>query len=441
MSLVAAVVLLVLAVLNRSLSRSWAYPPCVFCCVWGFALLLLSASGDVFYPIGPQSILFFVLGAFAFSVGGGIALALPFGPIPLTRRESPHRTAISFGLDIGLVLLTLCFPLYLRYMEFAGSLASTNGNNSAEQLRRGSMTLANDPNRVLRFEPSLVPLAIILGVLAFNEYRGGSERRWRTYAMIAFGFLYTYASAARSEIIVFLSGLIAVVWIRRGKLPARLLVGATALFLVIFTVNQISLEKMGTNANASLSDNLPALSEGLLTYSVGSIVAFDHYVQNPGSIKNGSQLMKPIARIINQFGGHMDEPSRHLMFTKISSTQETNVYSIYFPFYDDGYVISFLDFMILGVISALIFRYARRGHPLAVVCYGFILYATLMSVFAEEFFARMDLYGKSALVVVLLYFVGPKLFHPLFRKSRVKRQDSFPIGRLPAEVPGERHAS
>jgi hypothetical protein len=137
----------------------------------------------------------------------------------------------------------------------------------------------------------------------------------------------------------------------------------------------------------------------------------------------------------------MDEPSRHLMFTKISSTQETNVYSIYFPFYDDGYGISFLDFMILGVISGLIFRYARRGHPLAVVYYGFILYATLMSVFAEEFFARMDLYGKSALVVVLLYFVGPKVLHPLFRKNRVTRQDSFPIGMLPTEVPSERHTS
>lgn len=420
MLIVAGLFLLFLAVINFRCARNWAYPPCVFCLVWSFAILLLWAFDELFFAVGLNSVLYFIMGAIAFSIGGSAILALPLQPFAKERGGLQNGSEISLGLDIGLALLVVCFPLYLRYMEFAGSLASTSGNNVSEQLRRGSMLLANDPNRGLRFEPSLIPLSIIFAVLAYHEYRGGRIRRWRTLALVLLGLFYTFASGARSEVMVLLVGLFGVAWLRNGRLPRRLLMIASSFFFLIFTVNQISLEKMNAQANASFTDNLPAVAGGLLAYTVGGLVAFDHYIDNPGSVKNQWKLTKPIARIVNRFGGDMDEPSRHLMFTKISPSEETNVYTVYFPFVEDGYTFGFLAFAALGGMSSLIFRYARRGHPLAVICYGFALYATVMSVFAEEFFARSSLYAKAAVVVVLLYSVGPKVLHPLLRHAEVR---------------------
>lgn len=419
MMILASLFLLVLAVVNFRCARSWAYPPCVYSLVWSFALLLLWIFRSAFFPVGAESVLYFVSGAVAFSAGGLAVLALHLHPFPRERREYQNSSAISLGLDIGLFVLGVCFPLYLRYMRYAGSLALSAGRNSAEQLRRGSMMLANDPNRGLRLEPSLLPLSIIFALLAYHEYRGGRRRRWRTCATVLLGFLYALVTEARSELMVLLVGLAAVAWLRHGRLPRRLLAVATAVFLIVFTFNQISLEKMDAQAGASFSQNLPAVATGLLAYTLGGIVAFDHYINNPGSVENGWKLSKPIARIANRFGANMDEPSRHLIFTEISPGQETNVYTVYFPFHEDGLPVMLFSFSLLGAFSALVFRYARRGRPLAVVCYGFILYGILMSIFAEEFFAQMSLYAKAGGIVILLYAVSPRVFRLLLRPREV----------------------
>ena len=405
--------LAVLALLNRRVSRTWAYPPAVFCLVWSAALSLLWSFQTLFFEVQKQTLVYFVLGALAFSAGGAVVLALRMHPVQRAASMRPSPAAISLGLDVGLAGLVLCFPLYLRFMQYAGSLATSTGSNSAEQLRRGSMMLANDPNRDVHFETSLLPLAIILALLAYHEYRGGAQRRWRTLATVLLAAVYTVATEARSELMVLLVGLAGVGWLRHGHLPKRVLAIAAGFFLVVFTYNQISLEKMNAQANASLSENLPAVANGLVTYAIGGIVAFDYTVSHPGAVVNQWKLTKPIARIANRFGADMDEPSRHLAFTEIAPGQETNVYTLYFPFQDDGPLLCGLWLALLGAAATLAFRYGVRGRPLAVLSYGFALYAIVMSVFAEEFFARLDLYVKSACIILLLYGVAPKLMRSM----------------------------
>ena len=58
-----ALVLIVLGIVNRLVSGSSLYPPVVFCLWWGIALALLSATGNLFYPVSWGSVQLYLYGA------------------------------------------------------------------------------------------------------------------------------------------------------------------------------------------------------------------------------------------------------------------------------------------------------------------------------------------------------------------------------------------
>jgi oligosaccharide repeat unit polymerase len=195
-------------------------------------------------------------------------------------------------------------------------------------------------------------------------------------------------------------------WLKRGVAPIRLLGSVGLLFLLVFSAGQVAMNKYGANAGASLTNNLPRVAEGFGTYWLGGIIAFDQNRQNP-ELRYGWDLGKFAKRIANRFGATYSEHDRNLEYTKISPSQITNVYTAFLPYYmDHGGMAGVVGLMFLvGFLSAYVYRCAIRGKCWAVFTLGAFVYATVMTVFSEEYFAQIMFWVKAGAVPTLVYFV------------------------------------
>jgi oligosaccharide repeat unit polymerase len=177
------------------------------------------------------------------------------------------------------------------------------------------------------------------------------------------------------------------------------------LFLLVFSVGQISMSKYGADPLASLEDNLPHVAEGFGTYWLGGIIAFDQNRQNP-ELRYGWDLGKFAKRILNRFGATYSERDRNLEYTKISPNQITNVYTAFLPYYmDHGGMPGVIGLMFLvGFLSTYVYRCAIHGNCWAVFSLGAFVYATVMTIYSEEFFAQIMFWIKASGVSTLVYF-------------------------------------
>jgi hypothetical protein len=93
MLILAVITFFVLAVINYLIGRKSAmYPPFVFCACWGIALLAIAIFHFYFYPMLPETIVFFTGGAILFSLGSWLAtgfstLQAPQPPRALTGKR------------------------------------------------------------------------------------------------------------------------------------------------------------------------------------------------------------------------------------------------------------------------------------------------------------------------------------------------------------------
>ena len=226
-------------------------------------------------------------------------------------------------------------------------------------------------------------------------------------------------NGARSEVLLLLISSIVILWLKRGGAPIRLLITMALSFVLIFSAGQIAMNKYGANAGASLGDNLPRVAEGFGTYWLGGIIAFDQNRQNP-ELRYGWDLGKFARRIANRLGAHYSEHDRNLEYTKISPRQTTNVYTAFLPYYmDHGGMRGVVVLMFLvGSLSVYVYRNALKGNCWAVFTVGAFVYATVMTIFSEEYFAQIMFWVKAGLLSTLVYFTPPLRSRFHLRRTR-----------------------
>jgi oligosaccharide repeat unit polymerase len=237
------------------------------------------------------------------------------------------------------------------------------------------------------------------------EYADTGRRKVRTVVLVLLAGGYQLLNGARSEVLLLLISSVVILWLKRGAAPMRLLGIMGLVFLLVFSAGQISMSKYGADPGASLGDNLPHVAEGFGTYWLGGIIAFDQNRQNP-ELRYGWDLGKFAKRILNRFGATYSERDRNLEYTKISPTQITNVYTAFLPYYmDHGGMPGVIGLMFLvGFLSAYVYRCAIHGSCWAVFTLGAFVYATVMTIFSEEYFAQIMFWIKAGGVSTLVYF-------------------------------------
>ncbi|HXP09587.1 MAG TPA: O-antigen polymerase [Acidobacteriaceae bacterium] len=398
--------------------RSILFPPASLGTVWTITLLGVWLCRDLYYPLTAKADEIVLAGVFAFSAGGICAVASPLwkgGPlaaVPPRRRIQVDRWLTAAGL---LFLLNLPF-FYLYFKQLSATIAPRQ--SLWRQIRIASSKANISGQGELPLESFILPFLTIIALIAVYEYADTGKRMVRTLLLVLLAGGYQLLNGARSEVLLLLVSSIVILWLSRGTAPTRLMAIVGLTFLLVFTAGQISMSKYGATSGASLADNLPHVAQGFGTYWLGGIIAFDRNRQNP-ELRYGWDLGKFAKRIANRFGARYSERDRNLEYTKISPTQITNVYTCFLPYYmDHGGMRGAIGLMFLvGFLSTYVYRCAIHGSCWAVFTLGAFVYATVMTVFSEEYFAQIMFWVKAGGVSTLVYFT-PSLTQRLYREPQ-----------------------
>jgi oligosaccharide repeat unit polymerase len=385
--------------------RSVLFPPACLGMVWTITLFAIWLCGDWYFPLTTMADEIVLAGVLAFSLGGICAVAAPLrrGRL-LSMVSATRRKQVDRWLSAATVLCVLNLPLsYLHFKELSASIAPRE--SAWRQIRIAANKANVSGQSSLSFESFVLPFLTIVALIAVYECADTNRHKGRTVVLVLLAGGYQLLNGARSEVLLLLVSSVVILWLKRGSMPLRLLGTVTVAFLLVFSAGQISMSKYGAASGASLGDNLPRVAEGVGTYWLGGIIAFDQNRQNP-ELHYGWDLGKFAKRIANRFGASYSERDRNLEYTKISPTQITNVYTVFLPYYmDHGGMPGVIGLMFLmGFLSAYVYRCALRGDCWAVFTLGAFVYATVMTIFSEEYFAQIMFWVKAGALSTLVYF-------------------------------------
>ena len=249
-----ALLLAVLANANYRLSGSLLYPPTLLCSVWTILLLVLVATGDIFFPISFETLTVYVVGAAAFSVGA--ILATHFIPLEDVRRREFRRPK-AFVLTGGLILLLVVLPLYWDYLQTIASPWS--GDDFWRSLRAEMLDRADDWSSKTLSDLVLEGfsmLATLLAVTAVVENDGSRFSRIRMILMIVTALVYALMMSSSSWAVTLALALIGVDAIRKRRLDTKMLSIGAGVAIASFAVIAILVGKGKTGVDATLGENL-----------------------------------------------------------------------------------------------------------------------------------------------------------------------------------------
>jgi oligosaccharide repeat unit polymerase len=407
--------------------RCVLFPPASLAIVWTITLLAIWMCGDTYYPLTNTANQIVLAGVLAFSVGGACAMATPCrvqGALDAVRPR--RRLQVDRWLTAAGIILLLNIPFsYLYYTQLSTTIAPRE--SLWKQIRIATTKANVSGQAALPIQSFILPFLTIIALIGVYEYADTGRRKVRTVFLVLLAGGYQLLNGARSEVLLLLISSIVILWLTRGAPPLRLLGIVCLLFLLVFSVGQISMSKYGAAPTASLEDNLPRVAEGFGTYWLGGIIAFDRNRQNP-ELRYGWDLAKFAKRILNRFGATYSERDRNLEYTRISPTQATNVYTAFLPYYmDHGGMPGVIGLMFLvGFLSTYVYRCAIHGNCWAVFTLGAFVYATVMTIFSEEFFAQIMFWIKAGGVSTLVYFAPSITRHARARRTATKTSEPQP---------------
>jgi len=304
-------------------------------------------------------------------------------------RSSRHPRLKKYLFIASVVLLPVMFAK-------ANQLANQSGNPSWFIGLRNEL-LATDTRSF-----GLLANAFILSLFTTLVYaiELGEDRKERLqyYASILISFLYAALSTGRSPFLQIIIPLIAIAAIQKRLRSKTLL--ATALFVVaVFGVFVLVLAKAG-DPEAPLSENLPAVQESFVEYTIGALPAFDQLVRADPRAEYGKNMLVATVNFVRRNAGH--ETEKPDLVTEVPFP--TNVYTaIRPPFLDFGIVGVVLAFGAIGAASSYSYMRAVQGEGLYIFFYSLSLYPLLMMTFDDQYFSPM-LYWLKYLLAAYLYF-------------------------------------
>jgi oligosaccharide repeat unit polymerase len=404
MNVMAAVAIASVGVLALLFGRSVLFPPVIFAAVWAGAFLILALSGHALYPIHDATRLVYVLGVLAFALGSLTVQGL-LAPLPTVRYRpeavlAPRR--LAWVLDGFILLLVLGFPFYWRELQEAMRLTAASTLLQAARWRDVEAQAGLVP-QVPRILGNIVQLSIPVTLLALAMAQRSLRWRLRVSALFGLALLYQVMTGGRAGVAALVFGGVAVAWIGAGRLRLSRVLPALVLFLLIFELIAIQLEKGFIRRGLTLQQNLPALVQDLRAYLVGGVVGFDRVVEHPGEIPSTGGLLRTVKVIANRLGAHYDLPSLHAQYSTLGDDVIGNVYTAYFLYLPDfGLLETLFLVAVAGGACTLAYYWAQRGSPAGRVFFALLFVGILQSAFIEGFYSNVNILLKAAVLLTVL---------------------------------------
>jgi oligosaccharide repeat unit polymerase len=255
--------------------------------------------------------------------------------------------------------------------------------------------------------------SIIIALIAFYEMDGTRKRRWIAILAVSMAIGYGVMTGAKSSISI-IPILLIIRWIRVGRPSTPTLVVTVSLCVILFLLGCIFVNLYYVSDTLSPTELVVEAAMLPANYLLGSLVAFDKVLTGEYVIQNTQRMARGFLEVARKLGADIDIPPIHAQYVTISDYENTNTYTIYFSYIPDiGLAGTAIWMTILGVILVIIYRSAVRQNPIAIIMYGMLAYALIMSIQAERFLLLINQYGKTLAVLFFLYRCPQLRIRPL----------------------------
>lgn len=391
---------------NYFISRSFLCPATLFSTIWMLSLVGVLLPFDTFYTISAETFMVYFIGALAFSAGGAVIL--------LWKRQQQEHISVSLNqkarihimLDLLLIIVILGLPFYWQVVTSRVDSADVESFLSAQ--RQYAVEISGESTSFSIINNFSI-LAMLLALMMHYENNGSLSRRWRSYLAILIALIYGALTGTKGNAVKIILILLFISSFRVGKIKFVQWSAGIGSALLLFSVGLLAVNYFYIEI-VDVMDLMQFLGITIHNYWVGGLISFEEVVQAPFSIESAQPLNRFFLETANSLGAHFYVPSIHATYTNISPLQATNVYTIYFSYYKDhGWLGVIFGLAFLGGITALIYRSAQRGSPIAAIFYAVTSVGIILSIHAEHFILWLNFYIKALIVLIIIYNIIPRV--------------------------------
>src|ERR1041385_8004845 len=383
--------LCLLTAINYKFARkALLYPALVFSAVWTLDLALLAVSGNLFYPVLPETLVIFLCGVLAFSVGCWLAI------LPATTtaaRPAEFQASSNRIITVLLSVVIVIAPFYYRWLSH---LVADGDNSPFLLLVRAATQEMMGKSAAFTFFGTVSELSRIVAMMAFWE-RDKHPRRSTlaiTVALVMCGI-----TGQKSGPLMLVISLVCIDWIKTRRLRWKLLVVMALIMVGVATMVEFYVHIGG----GSFSENIGSVFRMFVLYGSGGLVGFDRVVRQPNIIPQFNPIYVTVLRIVRRLGGQADIPEVADFVNVGANGFQDNVYTMFWSYLDFGYVGMLITVAVLGFIVTLIYKRAISKYHMFVFLYATLAFSVVFSIFTEYFVSMFYYLLKVCLVSWVVY--------------------------------------
>lgn len=404
MYIIAITILSFLLVINYLIKKDIGYPPFLFCLIWTIILLgyfIISESGVlIIYKLSNSVLLFYVLGALSFSIGGVIAISFSKKRLNNNCKRPDYYLKSKFFDQLLFWIPVIAFPLFVYKMY---KIASTPGMSNLFQGLRYQVSVNTVDIGYLQYILPFTFVNLITRFLLFKNRNSKKSDKFKYYFSLILTILYCFATTGRTYFFFLITIFIGYSIVNR-TFKVKFFLWILPLVFIIFYIYAVLLNKGGSTSN-SISENLNGTINSLYSYLFGGLKAFDQTLNNPSFyFHNGAFLYRFPQKIFFDLGIITNKPIQ-LVQDYANVPFPTNVYTIYYSYYYDyGTIYTFIMIIILGAFQTLLFIKMRfTKQILFIFLYIVFLYPLFISFFQDQYISLLSTWLQF---LILFYFIS-----------------------------------
>jgi len=381
---------LLTAINYKFAGKALLYPALVFSAVWVLALSLLAVSGDLFYPVRPQTLVIFLCGVLAFSIGCWFVI-LPATSPPV--RSAEFQASSNRIITVLLSIVLVVAPFYYHWLA---NLAGEGDNSPFLLLIRAATQEMMGKSAAFTFFGTVSELSRIVAMMAFWE-RDKHPRRSILAVIVA--LIMSGITGQKSGPLMLVVSLICIDWIRTRHLRWKLLLVMGSIMIGVATIVEFYVHLGG----GSFSEKIGSVFRLFILYGSGGLVGFDRVVRQPNIIPQFNPIYVTILRVIRRLGGQAEIPEVADFVNIGPNGFQDNVYTMFWSYLDFGYVGMLITVAVLGFIVAWIYKKAISKSHIFVFLYSTLAFSVVFSIFTEYFISMVYYLIKICVVSWIVY--------------------------------------
>lgn len=373
------------------MNSSPIYPGFAFCASWAVSLLIIAATGDLFYRLSPETLVVFICGGCVVTVACGLGSILPSkAPMPVDRQASNRI------LTALLWVVVLSTPIFLYWLKQA--VAAEGGNSPFLMIARVVQMKAIDSggNSAFRAAGYLIELAQDVAVLCLWEKKGHEKR---AVIAIIFAFIVSLPFGQKSAPITLALALICVDWIQNRKMRWKLVMSMVLVMVSITATFEFYVHLGG----GSIAQNATGVARNFALYASGGVMGFDQVMRDPKIVTHVNAVDVVGLRIARRFGAQVVIPEVYEFVNVGPYGLNGNVFTIFWPFLNWGWIANMFTVGLICFISTRVYGRAMQGGMPWVPLYARIFFGLVFSTFSEYFAQSLYLYAILIITNWIVY--------------------------------------